>query len=67
MYMVRKLEFFLKHPRFISFKVELLYRRALNDPDGLYTLAFAEEMCHDVCEESFKALETFLQEKTERG
>ena len=49
------------------FQVELLYRRALNDSDGLYTLAFADEIDYNVSEQSFRKLEKLLKEKMERG
>ena len=49
------------------FQIELLYRRALNDPDGLYTLAFADEIGYNVSEQSFRKLEKLLKEKIEKG
>ena len=49
----------------LSFQVELLFRRALNDPDGLYTLAFADEIDYNISEQSFRKLEELLKENRE--
>ena len=50
-----------------SFQVELLFRRALNDPNGLYTLAFIDELDDTVAVQSYEILLRLIQEQVSRG
>ena len=52
---------------FTNLQVELLFRRALMDPNGIYTLAFIDELDYSVSEQAFRKLEILLKEFAERG
>jgi len=47
-------------------KIELLFRRALNDPNGLYTLAFIDELDPNIAAQAYKILQSLQQDRVAR-